>query len=53
MHDMNRLYNEDCLLAMRQMPDNYFELALVDPPYGGGGIPRMGGKGEVEVWGFV
>lgn len=26
-------YNEDCLLAMRRMPDKCFELAVVDPPY--------------------
>lgn len=24
----------DCMEAMRQMPDKYFELAVVDPPYG-------------------
>jgi site-specific DNA-methyltransferase (adenine-specific) len=28
------LYNCDCLEAMRQMPDNAFDLAIVDPPYG-------------------
>lgn len=27
-------YNEDCLIGMKQFPDNYFELAVVDPPYG-------------------
>lgn len=27
----------DCLDAMRQMPDKSFDLAIVDPPYGGGG----------------
>lgn len=26
-------YNMDCLEGMRQFPDNYFELAIVDPPY--------------------
>lgn len=29
-----QLYNQDCLEAMRQMPDNAFDLAIVDPPYG-------------------
>lgn len=29
-------YNMDCLEAMRQMPDKVFDLAIVDPPYGGG-----------------
>lgn len=27
-------YNMDCLEAMRQMEDNAFDLAVVDPPYG-------------------
>lgn len=26
-------YNMDCLKGMRQFPDNYFDLAIVDPPY--------------------
>ena len=29
-------YNMDCLDGMRQFPDKYFDLAVVDPPYGGG-----------------
>jgi len=29
------LKNMDCLEAMRQMTDNQFDLAIVDPPYGG------------------
>lgn len=28
------IYNRDCLEAMREMPDNAYELAIVDPPYG-------------------
>ena len=27
--------NRDCMNAMRDFPDKYFELAIVDPPYGG------------------
>lgn len=30
-------YNMDCMEAMRQFPDKFFDLAVVDPPYGGGG----------------
>ena len=26
--------NRDCMDAMREFPDKYFELAIVDPPYG-------------------
>lgn len=33
---MITLYNEDCLPAMEKMQDNQFDLAIVDPPYGGG-----------------
>lgn len=29
-------FNMDCLEAMRSMPDKAFDLAVVDPPYGGG-----------------
>lgn len=29
------LHNQDCLEAMKQMKDNQFDLAIVDPPYGG------------------
>ena len=28
-------FNADCLAAMREMPDNAFDLAVVDPVYGG------------------
>ena len=28
-----KLYNDDCLPAMKQMRDNEFELAIIDPPY--------------------
>ena len=31
---MIRLHNGDCLEAMREMKDNEFDLAIVDPPYG-------------------
>lgn len=27
-------YNMDCMDGMRQFPDKYFDLAIVDPPYG-------------------
>lgn len=31
---MNIVYNRDCMKAMKEYPDKYFELAIVDPPYG-------------------
>jgi len=30
----SQVYNMDCLLGMKKYPDQYFELAIVDPPYG-------------------
>ena len=28
-------YNMDCMEGMKEFPDKYFDLAIVDPPYGG------------------
>ena len=28
------VYNKDCMAGMAEYPDNYFDLAVVDPPYG-------------------
>lgn len=33
---MNVAYNMDCMEYMRSLPDKAFDLAVVDPPYGGG-----------------
>ena len=29
-------YNMDCMDGMKQFPDKFFDLAIVDPPYGDG-----------------
>ena len=29
-------YNMDCMEGMKQFPDKFFDLAVVDPPYGDG-----------------
>ena len=34
MMELNKLYLMDCMEGMKQFPDGYFELAIVDPPYG-------------------
>ena len=56
-------YNMDCMEAMKQFPDKFFDLAIVDPPYGinvashvngaliGGGGRPFGGKATYSVWG--
>ena len=28
------LFHADCMEIMKQYPDKYFDLAIVDPPYG-------------------
>lgn len=30
----SEVFNIDCMEGMKQYPDKYFELAIVDPPYG-------------------
>ena len=32
--EKNKLYNCDCMQLMKEMPDKYIDLAIVDPPYG-------------------
>ena len=39
-------YNMDCMEAMKQFPDKFFDLAIVDPPYGDGGQNIGGGSGS-------
>jgi site-specific DNA-methyltransferase (adenine-specific) len=31
---ISEVYNEDCMALMSRYPDKYFDLAVVDPPYG-------------------
>ena len=38
-------YNMDCMEYMRDLPDNAFDIAVVDPPYGGGFTEGGGCKG--------
>lgn len=30
----SEVFNEDCMIGMARYPDKYFDLAVVDPPYG-------------------
>ena len=39
-------YNMDCMDGMKEFPDNYFDLAIVDPPYGSG----LGDGGDSRGW---
>lgn len=31
---ISKVYNIDCMDYMKSIPDKFFELAIVDPPYG-------------------
>lgn len=31
---ISEVYLEDCIVGMKRYPNNYFDLAIVDPPYG-------------------
>lgn len=37
----NVVYNMDCIDFLRAQPDKSFELAIVDPPYGGGATQEL------------
>ena len=43
-------YNMDCMEGMKEFPDQYFDLAIVDPPYGG---VTLGGYASNKVSGGV
>ena len=36
---LSQVYNEDCVTGMKRYADKYFDLAVVDPPYG---LPKDG-----------
>lgn len=42
---MNVAFCMDCMEGMKQYPDKYFDLAVVDPPYGDALANESGGGG--------
>jgi site-specific DNA-methyltransferase (adenine-specific) len=54
----SEVYNMNCIEGMKQYPDKYFELAIVDPPYGldlanmnmGIGKSKKSSKKENRKW---
>ena len=53
--DLLDIRHMDCMDLMREYPDNHFDLAIVDPPYGlgdrisdGGGV--LGGRSYVKMY---
>jgi site-specific DNA-methyltransferase (adenine-specific) len=47
-----KLINDDCMKVMSQYDDNYFDLAIVDPPFGIGNFVQTGGnkRGDEVKW---
>lgn len=53
-------YNMDCMEGMKEFPDKFFDLAVVDPPYGDasastsgslqGGGGRLFGPKKEPLW---
>ena len=43
------VYLMDCMDLLKQIPDKYFELAVVDPPYGIGANKMTLGNGKTKV----
>lgn len=50
---ISEVFNIDCMEYMREIPNGFFDLAVVDPPYGdglGGGNPkRFGGMFRASI----
>jgi len=44
MQPISEVYNDDCIVGMKRYPDKYFDLAVVDPPYG------IGRSGQTETF---
>lgn len=46
-YELNNLYNQDCVSALSEFPDDYFDIAIVDPPYG---LPKGSthGRGKLK-----
>jgi site-specific DNA-methyltransferase (adenine-specific) len=47
---ISQVTNEDCMELMSRYPDKYFELAIVDPPYGIGANKMQLGNGKRKIY---
>jgi len=50
---MIEYYNEDCMVGMARYPDKYFDLAIVDPPYGVGNVTYMPRERKNAFGGYI
>ena len=48
--ELSGFFNVDCMDGMKQIPDKYFDLAIVDPPYG---IGESGANNKTRTGGFA
>ena len=46
----SEVFNSDCIEGMKQFSDKYFELAVVDPPYGIGVNKMQLGNGKKRIY---
>ena len=44
-----KVYSEDCTEALKRFGDGYFDLAVVDPPYGIGANKMQLGNGKKNI----
>ena len=50
-YELNQIIHADCMDIMKDIPDKYFELAIVDPPYGiGENASRNKGDRPTKKW---
>ncbi|WP_440881426.1 hypothetical protein [Tenacibaculum sp. C7A-26P2] len=47
---ISEVYNMDCVQSLKHYPDKYFDLAIVDPPYGIGVNKMQLGNGKRKVY---
>ena len=46
---ISEVYNMDCIAGMKEYPDKYFDLAIVDPPYGIGADKAQNNAAEQRI----
>ena len=51
--NLTGFYNMDCMEGMKQIPDKYFDLAIVDPPYGVGSVTYMPRTRDNAFGGYI
>ena len=50
VHENIRIIHGDCMNYMKDLPDNAFELSIIDPPYGIGADKMTLGNGKTKIY---